>query len=183
MAQEQSGGVNGRDDYADKSCSDGHFGVVRSDAVQCLEEPLSHNPLEHQNRGSSPGTFGMVSNSQPVVEVHHRHSPGVVGGGGDLKQAEEAISRAPLQRIRMDFPRTEDCGFQGVGFSSHGKSPTAEIDLDTNSNQELRFVDMLQRGYDGDSQVFDGMETGVEFVQGSSEENGLDHDRCGIAES
>ena len=72
VAQKQSGGVDGRDDCADKSCSDGHSGVVRSDAVQCVEEPISHNPLEHQNRGSSPGSSGMVSNSQPVMEVHHR---------------------------------------------------------------------------------------------------------------
>ena len=83
----------------------------------------------------------------------------------------------------MDLPRTEDCGFQGIGFSTHGKSPTAEIDIDFNPNQELQPVDMLQRGYTGDSQVLDGMETGVEFVQGPSEEIGLDHDRCGIAES
>ena len=96
MAQKQSGGADGRDDCADKSCSNGQSRVVRPDAVQCVEEPISHNPLKHQNRGSSPGSSGVVSNSQPVVEVHHRLPLGVVGGGRDLKQAEEAISRALL---------------------------------------------------------------------------------------
>ena len=143
VAQKQNGGVDERDDCTDKSCSDEHSRVVRPDAVQCMEEPISHNPLEHQNRGSSPRPSGMVSNSQPVVEVHHRLPLGVVGGGGDLKQVEEAISRAPLRRIRVDLPRTEDCGFQGIGFSTHGKSPTAEIDTDFNPNQELRPIYML----------------------------------------
>ena len=96
LAQEQSGGADRQNNYTDKSCSDKHSEVVRTNAMQCLEESLPYKSHEYQNRGSSSRTSGMVSNSQSLVEVHHQHSSGVVGGGKDFKQAEEAISLAPL---------------------------------------------------------------------------------------
>nr|POF11331.1 hypothetical protein CFP56_55570 [Quercus suber] len=173
VAQEQSGGADRRNNCSDTSCSNGNFGVVLCNAMQCLEESLSHNSLEYQNRGSSSGATGMVLNSQSLLEVHHRQSPSVVGRGRDFKQAEEAISRASLRRIRVGYPRTKDSGLQGVGFISHGEPPYVEADSNPSPSQELRPIDMLQRGYNGDPQVFDGMETRVEVIQGSFEETRL----------
>ena len=100
--------------------------MVRSNAVQCLEH-FSYNPYQYQNRGARFGSPGIGLNAQSVVEVHHRHSTVVMGGGRDFKQAEEAISHAPLRRIRMDHSREEDCGYQRIGFNSHGESSYVEL--------------------------------------------------------
>ena len=75
----------------------------------------------------------------------------------------------------MDHSRKEDCGFQGNDFESYGEPSHIEMDSDSNTNQELRLVDLLQRGHYGNSQVHDGMEIGVEFVQGSAEEARVVH--------
>ena len=109
------------------------------------------------------------------MEVHHRHSSGILGGGGDFKQVAEAIHHALLRRNRVDNPGEEDCGLQRIDFSPHGEPPYVEVDSDSCPDQEIRYVDLLQGGYNGDSQVFDDMEAGVEFIQGSSEETRLVH--------
>ena len=53
------------------------------------------------------------------------------------------------------------------------------MDLDSNTSQDMRPFDLLQRGHNGISQVHDGMETRVELVQGSVEEAQVVHGgRC-----
>ena len=47
----------------------------------------------------------------------------------------------------MDHSREEDCGFQRIGFNSHGESSYVEVDSDSSPNQEMRPIDMLQKGY------------------------------------
>ena len=175
LAQEQGDSNFRRNDRSDKSCSDGHSRLVRSNSVQCLEESISNNPHQHQKRGSGLGSSSLGSNTQPLVEVHNRHPIAVVGGDRDFKQTEEAISQASLRRIRVDHSRKEDSGFQGNGFESYGEPSHIEMDSDSNSNQELRPADLLQRGHYGNSQIHDDMETGVEFVQGSAEEARVVH--------
>ena len=96
LAQEQGDSNFRRNDRSDKSCSDGHSRLVRSNSVQCLEESISNNPHQHQKRGSGLGSSSLGSNTQPLVEVHNRHPIAVVGGDRDFKQTEEAISQASL---------------------------------------------------------------------------------------
>ena len=175
LAQEQGDSNFRRNDRSDKSCSDGHSRLVRSNSVQCLEESISNNPHQHQKRGSGLGSSSLGSNTQTLVEVHNRHPGAVVGGDRDFKQTEEAISQASLRRIRVDHSRKEDCGFQGNGFELYGEPSHIEMDSYSNTNQELRPVDLLQRGHYGNSQIHDGMETGVEFAQGSAEEARVVH--------
>lgn len=85
----------------------------------------------------------MGSNTQSLVEIHHRHTTDILGGGKDFKQAEETINHASLQRIKMDHLREEDYGFQRVNFNSHGESSYVETDSDSGPSQEVRYIDML----------------------------------------
>ena len=109
------------------------------------------------------------------MEVHNKHPVTVLGGDRDFKQTEEPISQASLRRIRVDHSRKEDCGFHGNGFESYGEPSHVEMDLDSNTSQEMQLVDLLQREHNGNSQVHDGMETRVELVQGSVEEARVVH--------
>ena len=149
LAQEQGGGNLRWDDCSDKSCFDGYTGLVRPNVVQCLEAPIPHNSHQYQNKGSCIGAPNVGSNAQSLVEIQHRYSTTVLGGGNDFKQAEEAISLAPLWRIRVDHSREEDCGFPRIGFSFHGESSYVEANSDSSPSQEMQSVDLLQRGYNG----------------------------------
>ena len=83
----------------------------------------------------------------------------------------------------MDRSREDDYGFQRVSFSTHGESSYVEANSNSGSDQEMQSVALLQRGYNGDPQVYDGMETRLDNVQGSCEEARLEHGGCSIDES
>lgn len=72
-----------------------------------------------------------------MVEVPHGHSPSVMGGSGDLEQAKKAINDAPLQRIKMDYPRKEECGLQKGGISTYGESSKSEMSPDSRTSLDM----------------------------------------------
>lgn len=78
----------------------------------------------------------------------------------------------------MDHSREEDCECPRISFDSHEESPYVEVDLDSSPNQEMRPINMLQRGYIGDSQIHDDMEGGVELIQGPSKEARVGYGGC-----
>nr|POE68771.1 hypothetical protein CFP56_53913 [Quercus suber] len=82
------------------------------------------------------------------------------------------ISNEMMAQIRATSTETPGC------FDSHGESSCVEADSDSRPSQEMRPVNMLQRGYTRDSQVYDDMEIGVELVQGSSKEARVDYGGC-----
>nr|POE55943.1 hypothetical protein CFP56_45156 [Quercus suber] len=109
-----------------KSCADGYSGVVRG-----LETPISHNSNEHKNGEFGIGSPNLGLNPQSVVGVPHGHSLNILRSSGDFKQAKKAISDALFRRIRMDYPREEECGFQRGGGSTYGESSKSEITPDS----------------------------------------------------
>nr|POE50378.1 hypothetical protein CFP56_65819 [Quercus suber] len=156
LLQKQGNDNFRRDDSPDKGSANGLSGLVRIGLQQRLEESVPYHSYQHQDRESCPGQSGL---------------------------AKEAVSHASLRRIKVDCTREEDCGFQRVGFSTYGESSYVEADSNYGSDQEMRSATLLQRGYIRDSQVPDGMETGLDNVQGPSEEARMEHGRCSVDES
>nr|POF19330.1 hypothetical protein CFP56_17706 [Quercus suber] len=58
---------------------------------------FSFNSSMHQNEKSPFGSSSLGSNSQPLVEVHHRFTTPVLGGGQRSEQVEKAICSALLR--------------------------------------------------------------------------------------
>ncbi|KAK7845181.1 hypothetical protein CFP56_009989 [Quercus suber] len=179
LLQKQGNDNFRRDDSPDKGSANGLSGLVRIGLQQRLEESVPYHSYQHQDRESCPGQSGLVSNTQSLVET----PPAILGGIREFEQAKEAVSHASLRRIKVDCTREEDCGFQRVGFSTYGESSYVEADSNYGSDQEMRSATLLQRGYIRDSQVPDGMETGLDNVQGPSEEARMEHGRCSVDES
>ena len=98
-----------------------------------------------------------------------------MGSSGRTKQAEEAIRCASLGRIRVDYSREEASGLQGDGYGSLGEPPDPEIDPDYGSSKEMRCVSELKRGYSGHLEVYDGLETRLGCIQGTSEGDGVEY--------
>lgn len=107
------------------------------------KRPFPITPTQHQDRGSCTGSPGVGTNAQSMVEIHHRHSTTIIGGDRDIKWVEEAISHAPLQRIRVGHLREEDYGLPRIGLDSHGKSSHVEADSDSSPSQEMQPTDQL----------------------------------------
>nr|POE66041.1 hypothetical protein CFP56_28406 [Quercus suber] len=57
---------------------------------------FSFNSSMHQNEKSPFGSSSLGSNSQPLVEVHHRFTTPVLGGGQSSEQVVKAICSALL---------------------------------------------------------------------------------------
>ena len=125
----------------------------------------------------------MGSSAQSMVEIYNRHSFVVLGGNREFEQAKEAVGHASLRRIRVDCSGKEDYGLQRVGFSTYWEPSYVEANSNSGSDQEMRSATLLQRGYNGDPEILDGLETRLDNVQGFSKETRMEHDGCGDDES
>lgn len=159
LVQEQGYSNLRQDDCSDKSCADRYSMMVRGKTEQRLEAPISYNSNKNKNRESGFRPPNMGLNPQSVVEVPHGHPSSILGSSGDLEQVKKAISDAPLQQIKMDYPRKEDFRFQRGGNNSYGESSKYEIGPDSRASPEMRSATLLQGGYYGNPQVYGDMET------------------------
>ena len=62
----------------------------------------------------------------------------------------------------------------GDGYSSLGEPPDPEIDPDYGSSEGMQCASELQRGYSGHLEVYDGLETKLGCIQGTSEGDGVE---------
>nr|POE75974.1 hypothetical protein CFP56_23437 [Quercus suber] len=96
---------------------------------------------------SSTVRMGNLAQEQGGCNYRRDDTTAFMGGGRDFKQAEEAISLAPLRRIRVDYSRKEDCGLLRNGFESHGEPSHVETDSDSRTSHEMRPVDMTKQSW------------------------------------
>ena len=183
LALEQASGNPRRDHPANKGNPDEGSEMVRSRNGSGAEEYLSDHSGESQNRGASVRSFGMGSNAQPMVELHDGHPIDFMGGVRNLEQAEKAIGEAALRRIRMGDPGKAVGGSEGVGYNTDGEPPNAEAYPVAQTGGEVRRIDELQGRCGGNSEVHDAMETGVEALEGVTEESRIEHGGSSCYES
>ena len=124
LAQEQGDSNFRRNDRSDKSCSDGHSRLVRSNSVQCLEESISNNPHQYQKRGSGIGSSSLGSNTQLLVDVHNRHPVAVVGGDSDLSKQRRPSVRPHFDESGWIIQERRIVDFRGMASSHMGNHPT-----------------------------------------------------------
>ena len=175
LAPEQANGNPRRDHLANKGNLDEGSEMVRSRNGSGAEEYLSDHSGESQNRGASVRSSGMGSNAQPMVELHDGHPSDFMGGVRNLEQAEKAIGEAALRRIRMGDQGKAVGGSEGVGYNIDGEPPNAEAYPVAQTGGEVRRIDELQGRCGGNSEVHDAMETGVEALEGVTEESRMEH--------
>ena len=75
----------------------------------------------------------------------------------------------------MDHSREEARGFQRDGHDTHGEPSNAENVSNYGSGEDLRRTAELQRGYNWHPEAHDHLEAGLESIQGSSEEDGVEY--------
>ena len=118
-----------------------------------------------------------------MVELHDGHPTDFMGGVRSLKQVEKAISEATLRRIKMGDPGKVVGGLEGVGYNTDGEPPNAEAYPVAQTGGEVRRIDELQGRCGGNSEVHDAMETGVEALEGVTEESRMEHGGSSCYES
>ena len=183
LAPEQASGNPRRDHPANNSNPDEGSEMVRSRNGSGAEEYLSDHSGESQNRGASARPSGMGSNAQPMVELHDGCPTDFMGGVRNLEQAEKAIGEAALRRIRMGDPGKAVGGSEGVGYNTDGEPPNAEAYPVAQTGGEVRRIDELQGRCGGNPEVHDAMETGVEALEGVTEESRMAHGGSSCYES
>ena len=149
--------------------------MVQRGVGSAVEEYLSNHSREPQNRDNSIESSGTGSNGQSLVELHNGRAFNFLGGVRSLEQVEEAISGASLRRIRMVDSGKEVSGPEEYGYGTNGEPPNADTNSDSHSCGEVRCVDKLQGRCDGNIEVHDDMETGVEALEGLVEEVGMEY--------
>ena len=80
LVQGQAYSSHQRDNSPNPSNSNKNAGLVQGGAKQGLEAFISDHSNEHQIRRPSNGSSDVGSNPQPVVEIPHGYSTGVIGG-------------------------------------------------------------------------------------------------------
>lgn len=176
VAQESDNSNPRRSDSTNPSSSHSHSGMVHGGTSDSREASIPNHPRQHQNWEPRSGPSSMGVNTQPTVEVPHRHSGDNRGGGCDLEQAKKTFGSAALGRIGLVGSGKASDRLKGVSINTYGELSHNENDSIPHDNPELRPLALLQGGHCGDSEVHDGLDARLDDIQGFTEEVGMEHD-------